>query len=213
MFGHFGSCDQPGGAADRGRACLSRSSAGRAAEASRLDDRLALLTGGRRTALPRHQTLRATLDWSYELLPDSERRLLRHLAVFPAGFTLEAATAVAGDASSSGSTVVEGIANLVAKSLVTLDGSTLSGRWRLLETIRAYALEKLAKTGEAERAARRLAEFFRDLVAPSCNSGSQPSIEELARHGREIDNVRAALDWSFSSMGDPAIGIMLTAAY
>jgi predicted ATPase/DNA-binding winged helix-turn-helix (wHTH) protein len=181
--------------------------------ASRLDDRLSLLAGGRRTALPRHQTLRATLDWSYELLPDSERCLLRHLAVFPAGFTLEAATAVVGDASSAGSTVVEGIANLVAKSLITLDGSTLSSRWRLLETIRAYALEKLAKSGEAEQAARRLAEFFRDLVAPSCSSGSQPSIENLARHGREIDNVRAALDWSFSSMGDPAIGVMLTAAY
>jgi predicted ATPase/DNA-binding winged helix-turn-helix (wHTH) protein len=181
--------------------------------ASRLDDRLALLTGGRRTALPRHQTLRATLDWSYELLPESERCLLRHLAVFPAGFTLEAATAVVGDANSAASTVVEGIANLVAKSLITLDGSTLSSRWRLLETIRVYALEKLAKSGEAEQAARRLAEFFRDLVAPSCSSGSQLSIEDLARHGREIDNVRAALDWSFSSMGDPAIGIMLTAAY
>jgi predicted ATPase/DNA-binding winged helix-turn-helix (wHTH) protein len=181
--------------------------------ASRLDDRLALLTGGRRTALPRHQTLRATLDWSYELLPEWERRLLRHLAVFPAGFTLEAAAAVVGDASSAGSTVVEGIANLVAKSLVTLDGSTLYSRWRLLETIRAYALEKLAKSGEAEQAARRLTEYFRDLVAPLCSSGSQPSIEELAWYGREIDNVRAALDWSFSSVGDSAIGIMLTAAF
>src|SRR6202171_340284 len=110
--------------------------------ASRLDDRLALLTGGRRTALPRHQTLRATLDWSYELLPDWERRLLRHLAVFPAGFTLEAATAVTGDASSAGSTVVEGIANLVAKSLVTWDGSTPSNRWRLLETIGGDGLGK-----------------------------------------------------------------------
>jgi predicted ATPase/DNA-binding winged helix-turn-helix (wHTH) protein len=182
--------------------------------ALRLDDRLALLTGGRRTALPRHQTLRATLDWSYELLPDWESCLLRHLAIFPSGFTLEAATAVASNACSAGLTVVEGIANLVAKSLVTLDGSAPSNRWRLLETIRVYALEKLAKSGEAEQAARRHAEFFRDLVTPSAGgSRSQPSVEELARYGREIDNVRAALDWSFSSLGDPAIGIILTAAY
>ena len=182
--------------------------------ALRLDDRLAFLGGGRRTALPRHQTLRATLDWSYELLPDWESRLLRHLAIFPAGFTLEAATAVVSDASSAGSTVVEGIANLVAKSLVTLDGSTPSSRWRLLETIRVYTLEKLAKAGEAEQAARRHAEFFRDFVASSATgSRSRPSIEEIARCGREIDNVFAALDWSFSPVGDPAIGIMLTIAY
>jgi predicted ATPase/DNA-binding winged helix-turn-helix (wHTH) protein len=182
--------------------------------ASRLDDRLALLGGGRRTALPRHQTLRATLDWSYELLPDWERRLLRHLAVFPAGFTLEAATAVASDANSAGSTVVEGIANLVAKSLVTLDGSTPSNRWRLLETIRVYALEKLAKSDEGEQAARRHAEFFRGFVAASApDSRSRPSLEEIARYGREIDNVCAALDWSFSPVGDPSIGIMLTVAY
>jgi non-specific serine/threonine protein kinase len=89
--------------------------------AAGLDDRLGMLTGGRRTALPRHQTLRATLDWSYELLPLSEQGLLRHLAVFPAGFTLEAATAVMSDTGTPA--VEEGIANLVAKSLVTLDRS------------------------------------------------------------------------------------------
>src|SRR5258705_1691898 len=182
--------------------------------ASRLDDRLALLSGGRRTALPRHQTLRATLDWSYELLPDWESFLLRHLAIFPSGFTLEAATAVASNACSSASTVVEGIANLVAKSLVTLDGSTPHSRWRLLGTIRAYALEKLTNAGEVDQAARRHAEFFRDLVTASADgSRSQPSIEEITRYGREIDSVRAALDWSFSRGGDPAIGIILTAAY
>ena len=147
-------------------------------------------------------------------MPDWESCLLRHLAIFPSGFTLEAATAVASNACSAGLTVVEGIANLVAKSLVTLDGSAPSNRWRLLETIRVYALEKLAKSGEAGQAARRHAEFFRDLVTPSAaGSRSQPSVEELARYGREIDNVRAALDWSFSSAGDQAIGIDLTAAH
>jgi predicted ATPase/DNA-binding winged helix-turn-helix (wHTH) protein len=182
--------------------------------ASRLDDRFRLLTAGRRTALPRHQTLRATLDWSYELLTEVERCLLRRLAIFAAGFTLEAAIAVMSDDVTGASTVVEGIANLVAKSLLTLDGSVPSGRWRLLETIRAYALERLVESGEAEQAARRHAEFFRDLYA-SIAPGSklQPSIEDLVRHIREIDNVRAALDWSFSSSGDSLIGAVLTAEY
>jgi hypothetical protein len=94
----------------------------------------------------------AALDWSYELLPEIERDLLRRLAVFPAAFTLEATTAVMGDTSNA-SIVAEGIANLVAKSLITLDGSSAVGRWRLLETIRTYALEKRARSGEAEQAA------------------------------------------------------------
>jgi predicted ATPase len=95
-----------------------------------------------------------------------------------------------------------------------LDGSAPHSRWRLLETIRAYALEKLTNAGEADQAARRHAEFFRDLVtAPANDSRSQPSIAEITQYGREIDNVRAALDWSFSRDGDPAIGIILTAAY
>jgi predicted ATPase/DNA-binding winged helix-turn-helix (wHTH) protein len=182
--------------------------------ASRLDDRLVLLSGGRRTALPRHQTIRATLDWSYELLPDWESCLLRHLAIFPSGFTLEAATAVASNACSSTSAVVDGIANLLAKSLVTVDGSAPSNRWRLLETVRVYAREKLTKSGEAEQAALRHAQFFLDFVTPSANGPrSRPSIDNIAQYGREIDNVSAALDWSFSSVGDAAIGIALAIAY
>jgi non-specific serine/threonine protein kinase len=126
---------------------------------SRLDERFQLLTGGRRTALPRHQTLRATLDWSYELLPEPERCLLRRLGIFPAGFTLEAANALMSDQNHAASVTLEQIANLIAKSLVTLDGSASTGRWRLLETIRAYALEILAEHGETEQVARRCAEF------------------------------------------------------
>jgi predicted ATPase/DNA-binding winged helix-turn-helix (wHTH) protein len=181
---------------------------------SRLDERFGLLTGGRRTALPRHQTLRATLDWSYELLPEAERCLLRRLGVFAAGFTVEAASAVMSDQGHAASVVLDEIANLVAKSLVTSDGSAPSGRWRLLETTRAYALEKLAESGETEQVARRCAEFFRVLVGPAMH-GSQvrPTAEDMAHYGREIDNVRAALDWSFSSGGDVAIGVVLTAAY
>jgi predicted ATPase/DNA-binding winged helix-turn-helix (wHTH) protein len=181
---------------------------------SRLDKRFELLTGGRRTALPRHQTLRATLDWSYELLPEPERCLLRRLAIFAAGFTLEVANAVMSDKGHATSVVLEQIANLVAKSLVTLDGSAPAGRWRLLETIRAYALEKLAESGEIEQAARRSAEFFRDLVRPAMHGSQvQPTVDDMARYGREIDNVRAALDWSFSSAGDVEIGVVLTAGY
>jgi predicted ATPase len=182
--------------------------------AARLDDRFAVLTKGRRTALPRQQTLRATIDWSYELVPESERRLLCRLSVFPAGFTLEAAGAVMSESDDAPAVVDEGIANLVAKSLVSRDGSTPAGRWRLLETIRAYALEKLAEIGEVSIAARRHAEFFRDLIVPAgTNEVLRLSIDDVARCGREIDNVRAALDWSFSQGGDAAIGVALAAAF
>jgi predicted ATPase/DNA-binding winged helix-turn-helix (wHTH) protein len=182
--------------------------------AARLDDRLAMLTRGRRTALPRQQTLRATIDWSHELLLEPERRLLCRLSVFPAGFTLEAAAAVMSERDDARATVGEGIANLVAKSLVSRDGAIPAGRWRLLETIRAYALEKLAETGEINIAARRHAEFFRDLIVPvGTNEVLRLSMDDVARYGREIDNVRAALDWSFSSGGDAVIGVFLTAAF
>ena len=144
---------------------------------SRLDKRFELLTGGHRTALPRHQTLRATLDWSYELLCEPERCLLRRLAVFAAGFTLEAVNAVMSDRDPAASALLEQIANLVAKSLVTLDGAVPAGRWRLLETIRAYALEKLAESGETEQAARRCAEYFRDLVRPAIHSSPVARIQ------------------------------------
>ncbi len=180
--------------------------------ASRLDDRLTLLTGGRRTALPRHRTLRAMLDWSYELLPEAEQGLFRRLAVFPGGFTLEAAAAVAGD--STAPAVAESMANLVAKSLVMRDGSVPAGRWRLLETIRAYGLGRLAESGDAEQITRRCAAFFRDLfVRAAPGSSREAATADLAQYAREIDNVRAAIDWCFSPSGDSGIGVALTAAY
>ena len=183
--------------------------------AARLGDRFSLLTAGRRTALPRHRTLRATLDWSYELLPESERRLLRRLAIFAGGFSLEAAVAVLCDADATASTVAEGIASLVTKSLVVLEGSPPSGRWRLLETIRAYALDRLVENDEANHVAQRHAEFFRDLLAEGESSGTPlvPGIEETGLYTRELDNVRVALDWAFSPVGDIATGVILTAAY
>jgi predicted ATPase len=97
---------------------------------------------------------------------------------------------------------------------VTRDGSTPAGRWRLLETIRSYALEKLAESGEANETARRHAEFFRKLIVTAATSEVlRISVDDVARFGREIDNVRAALDWSFSSTGDAAVGVALTAAF
>jgi predicted ATPase len=131
--------------------------------ASRLDDRFQLLAGGHRTAMPRHQTLRATLDWSYELLTEPERMVQRRLAIFPGGFTLEAASAVAADDGIAPSEVIDCVANLVTKSLVTADTGGAEVRYRLLETTRAYALEKLVQAGEFDAAARRHAERYRDL--------------------------------------------------
>lgn len=174
-----------------------------------LSDRFALLTSGRRAPVPRHRTLRTTLDWSYDLLPEAERRLLRHLAVFAGGFTLPAAAAVVDGVESR---VADGITSLVYKSLVTLDRSSASARWNLLETIRAYALEKLAAHAEIGAAARRHAEFYRDLFASRRPDSHSPG-EDMEQFTREIDNVRAALDWSFSPAGDAEIGVTLTAAY
>jgi hypothetical protein len=178
-----------------------------------LDNRFGLLTAGRRTALARHQTLRAALDWSYDLLTASEQCLLRHLSVFPAGFTSEATAAIMRDTGYE-TTVIDGITNLVGKSLVTLDASTSGGRWRLLETIRAYAFENLQESGEAELALRRHTEFFRDLLIPAgLNTPFEPPPEAIIRSNREIDNVRAALDWCFSAAGDVSIGAAITAAF
>jgi predicted ATPase/DNA-binding winged helix-turn-helix (wHTH) protein len=179
-----------------------------------LHDRFALLTSGRRNAVPRHRTLRATLEWSYELLPEPERRLFRRLAVFPVGFTIHAAVAVMGESALDDAAVVEGLANLVTKSLVTLDQSAASTRWRLLETTRTYALEKLAEHEEADAISGRHAMYFRDLFATSApGTKSRLSNEDMSGHARDIDNVRTALDWSFSLYGDKVAGVHLTAAY
>jgi predicted ATPase len=136
--------------------------------AARLDDRFSLLTSGSRTAIPRHQTLRATLDWSYDLLTEPERILLRRLAVFAGGFTLEAAEAVCSQGMKR-SDILDLLGRLVDKSLVIVD--EISGvsetRYRLLETIRQYALEKLIDTGEASAVRDRHLEFYLGLAEKS----------------------------------------------
>ena len=193
-------------------AAVRTAALGVAALAARLDDRFRLLTGGHRTALPRQQTLRATLDWSYDLLPESERVVLRRLAVFAGAFTLESASAVAASADITPSDVVDCVANLVAKSLLTAVGSAIA-QYRLLETTRAYALEKLSESSELQRFARRHAEFCRGVFETAAAEWeTRPTAEWLAAYGRHLDNVRAALDWAFSSSGDAEIGVALTGA-
>jgi len=179
--------------------------------AAHLDDRFRLLTTGRRTALPRHQTLGATLDWSYQLLPKEERAVLRRLSVFVGDFPLEAAAAVAADPGPS--EIVDHIANLVGKSLVVADLRGDVAQYRLLDTTRLYALEKLRSSGELQQIARRHAEYYRAVFRHAeAESESRPQDEWLAIYGRHLDNVRAGLDWAFSAGGDPQIGVALTVA-
>ncbi len=178
-----------------------------------LDDRFRLLAGGRRTALPRHQTLRATLDWSYGLLSENERTGLRRLAIFLGGFELEAARAIMTTTDGEGPDVADSLADLVAKSLVTRDSTNVGIRYRLLDTTRAYALEKLLESGDWAATARRHAEYCGYLFARAeAEWETRPTTEWLDDYGRQIDSLRAALDWAFSSGGDSSIGVALTAA-
>jgi predicted ATPase/DNA-binding winged helix-turn-helix (wHTH) protein len=181
--------------------------------AARLQDLFWLLTGGRRAALPRQQTLRATLDWSYELLPKAERAVLHRVAVLPGPFMLEAACAVAADGEIAASDVIDSISNLVSKSMIA---ATLSGalvRYRLLETTRAYALEKLTASDEFDPTARSHAQYYRAVFERAAAEWETHSTDDwLAAYAGRIDNVRAALDWAWSACGDAAIGVALTAA-
>jgi predicted ATPase/DNA-binding winged helix-turn-helix (wHTH) protein len=178
-----------------------------------LNDRFRLLTGGGRTALQRHQTLRATLDWSHDSLSERERVVLRRLAVFPASFTLEAAAAIAACPEIAGPDVVESVANLVAKSLVSADVSAAVTWYRLLETTRAYTVEKLAESGEVERFRGRHALYCRDVFERAyAEWQARPTDAWLATYGPGLDDVRAALDWAFAPEGDAALGVALTIA-
>jgi predicted ATPase/DNA-binding winged helix-turn-helix (wHTH) protein len=181
--------------------------------AAHLDGRLQLLTRGRRTALPRHRTLRATLDWSYQLLPELERVVLRRVAILVGRFSEQAARSIASSAEIAASEVTESIANLVTKSLVSVNVGELALRYRLSETVRAYALEKLAESGEREQIAGRHAEYYLGLFEQAkAEAETRPMDEWLAEYRPRIDNLRVALDWAFSPSGDASIGVTLTAA-
>jgi predicted ATPase len=173
-----------------------------------LDDRIRLLKYGRRTALPRHRSLTAALDWSYEFLSEEERVLLRRLSVFSSVFTLDSARAVAADANFD---VVEGVANLVAKSLVSADIMGAIVQYRLLDTTRAYAKQKLIESGEFEEYVRRHAQHYRDLYTRAeAEMETRSTAEWLEEYGRTIDDVRSALNWAFSAGGDTSLGVALT---
>ncbi|WP_432382483.1 winged helix-turn-helix domain-containing protein [Duganella sp. P38] len=165
-----------------------------------LNDRFKLLTAGRRTALPRQRTLRATVDWSHNLLDEEERRLFRRLAVFAAGFTADAARHVGAPEHAESWDTIDVLSSLVAKSLLQPELSGPVPRYRLLETIRVYALEKLADSDEVAATAQRHAAFFAQLAR-------QASDDWRLSYQADIDDIRAALDWAFSSDGDEQTGI------
>ncbi len=180
---------------------------------ARIDDRFRLLASGSRTALPRQQTLRATLDWSFDLLAEDERTVLRRLAVFAGGFTLDAASAVASDDAIDEYAVVDVLTRLVARSLVNADTIGRAARYRLLETTRAYLLEKLAEADEVARIRHRHARFFSDLFAPAgADWLRMADVDWRAIYPPELDNVRAALDWAFGTNGDREIATALAGA-
>ncbi|MGH3380339.1 MAG: BTAD domain-containing putative transcriptional regulator [Actinoallomurus sp.] len=171
--------------------------------AGRLDDRFRLLTGGSRTALPRHQTLRAVVDWSWDLLDEPEHVLLRRMSVFAGGATLESVEEVCGG------DVFDALIGLVEKSLVIVDGA---GRYRTLETIRAYSAGRLSQAGEARRVRRAHAHHFLELAEtaePLLRTRDQ--MEWLKRLGEEYDNLHSALRWAID-VSDGALAVRYVAA-
>ncbi len=193
--------------------------------ATLLDQRFGLLWRGRRTALLRHQTLTATLDWSYDLLKELERTVLRRLSIFAGTFTLEAARSVAAGNDVDDALLISSMAGLVTKSLLAADTSETT-HYRLLDTTRAYALQKLVESGDADRIAHRHAVYYRELldrIDTKSLSSSGADSAKLDRmigvteawtevHGPVINEVRAALDWAHGDRGDPTLAVDLTAA-
>jgi predicted ATPase len=178
-----------------------------------LNDRFELLMRSRRASLPRHRTLGATFDWSYGALTGPERVVLRRLAVFASSFTLESASNVSSGSDVAAAEVIEHLADLVAKSLVVADIGHANPRYRLLNTTRAYALQKLTEAEEAGHFFRRHAMYHRDLLEHAVADRERRSAHEwLAAYGDLIDDVRSALDWSFSPSGDKLLGVALTLA-
>jgi len=182
------------------------------AVAARLDDCFGLLTGGSRTALPRQQTLRATMEWSYGLLSAGEQRLLRHLSVCAGGCTAVAAEAVCAAEGTPAGAAPDLLDGLVAKSLLGLEDADGAGRYRLLETVRQYGWERLKQAGEATVARRRHAAYYLSLAEEAEPALTGPDQGRwLQRLDREYDNLRAALRWARDS-GEQEGGLRLAAA-
>jgi predicted ATPase/DNA-binding winged helix-turn-helix (wHTH) protein len=180
--------------------------------AQALNDMFTVLTRGRRLALPRHQTMRATLDWSYNLLPPTEQTVLRRIAIFRAPFTLASAIEVVAGPGVWPAGAVEAMAGLVAKSLLTVESPSGIAQYRLLEPTRLYASEKLAASDEGRETARGHADHFLRLFTKE-ESDCDFNLEAAGPlYARRIDEIRAALDWSFSKDGDLQTGLDLVAA-
>jgi predicted ATPase/DNA-binding winged helix-turn-helix (wHTH) protein len=179
----------------------------------RLDERFRLLTAGSRLALRRHQTLRAALEWSYSLLSEPEQRIFNGLGVFAGGFSLESAQKLATDAEIDEWAVLDHLGAIVDKSLVIADDG--SARYRMLETTRAFALERLAARGATLPMLRRHAEviltlverYYRDILG-----GGAPKGEQVKRLGADLDNLRGAIHWASGPDGDLRIAIALVGA-
>jgi predicted ATPase/transcriptional regulator with XRE-family HTH domain len=178
-----------------------------------LDGRFHVLTTGARTALPRHQTLRALIDWSHDLLGESERRVFRRLGIFAGGWTLEAAQTICTDDAVSPGELLVILSSLVDKSLALANLTPNGIRYSMLETTRAYALERLSDQGEREPAARGHAEYFRDfLCRNNTRWGVLPIAEWLAPLECELDNLRAALGWCVAEGHELVLGTTIAMA-
>jgi predicted ATPase len=183
--------------------------------AERLNDRFRLLTGGARTSLPRQQTLRAVVDWSYDLLFEDERRLFARLSVFTGGCELAAAEAVCADDQVPGEEILDILSRLVDKSLVTVDIASATARYSQLQTLWQYARDRLADTGETDEFRERHARWHLGLTEqgrPGLRGHS--GIEWRARLESELDNFRAALDWFIGGGDAPsALALVGSVAY
>ena len=181
--------------------------------AARLGDRFRLLTGGGRTTLPRQQTLRATMDWSYGLCSETERTLLRRLSVFAGGWTVDAAETVCAGAGVDAADILDLLTSLADKSLVIAETQGGEAWYRLLETVRQYAREKLVEGADTHNLGRRHCTWYLGLAEDAGSRSGGPAIPFwLDRLEREHDNVRAALDWSGANGGDAELGLCLAVA-
>ena len=174
--------------------------------AARLDDRFGLLTGGRRTALPRQQTLKAAIDWSYGMLSPDERIALRRLSIFAGPWTIAAAATVVADPPLSPGGILDQVAALVDKSLVSVDVAGEEPVYRLLETTRQYAAERQAEHDEPDRHAALARWLITRGQAAEADWQTTGDRLFLARYAPDVENLRLALNWCFGSTGDLALG-------
>ena len=180
--------------------------------ATLLDDKFRLMATGRRTARPRHQTMQAALEWSYETLPAQERLLLCRLAVFGAAAALPAIRSIATDGTLDQDAAVASLARLVDKSLVATEAGDADVRYRLLDTTRAYAMAKLIASGELPAVARRHAEYYQHHLQHMRLGGEQDSNQYHIDLTGDLANIRTALDWAAAPEGDFMIYVASTIA-